>query len=85
MRESFDNITIHFTTASFTTDWHRLKICIAAGCTISVRWFVSVMEFLLLLSVQKVRSPKKAFMDNITLLMRDQESITSVLKMFDRF
>ena len=59
-------------------------IGIAAGCTISVIWFILVME-MLLRSVDcseenaKVKAPMKAFMDDITLLTRDAYTMQKVL------
>ena len=75
---------MRFITGDYTTDWHRLEIGIAAGCTISVIWFVLVMEMILMSTeyteeTVKVRSPKKAFMDEVTLLTSDQSSMTNVL------
>ena len=69
MKNYYDNFRMRFTTENFTTDWHRLEIGIAAGCTISVIWFILVME-MILRSVDcsedtaRVKSPKKAFMDD---------------------
>ena len=53
------------------SEWHRLEIGIAAGCTISVIWFILVMEMLLRATdftaeEAKVKAPKKAFMDDVT-------------------
>ena len=84
MKNYYDKFKMRFTTKNFTTDWHRLEVGIAAGCTISVIWFVLVMEMLLRsadLSEDKamVNSPKKAFMDDVTLLCRDQEQMRNVL------
>ena len=47
MKEYYDNFRMRFSTEDFTTEWHRLEIGIAAGCSISVIWFILVMEMLL--------------------------------------
>ncbi|XP_035826308.1 uncharacterized protein LOC106012167 [Aplysia californica] len=89
MREHYSNFQMRFSTANFTTEWHRLEIGIAAGCSISVIWFILVMEMLLRSAEcceeeAKVRSPKKAFMDDVTLLTRDGDTMQSVLNRLDK-
>ena len=76
MKEYNDNFRMRLSIEDFSTKWHRLEIGIAAGCSISVIWFILVMEMLLRSAdcheeKSKVRSPKKAFMDDVTLLTRD--------------
>ena len=88
MREYYNNFQMRFSTEDFTTDWHRLEIGIAAGCTISVIWFILVMEMLLRSAdcseeEAKVRSPKKAFMDDVTLLTKDVDTMERVLTRLD--
>ena len=88
MREYYGNFQMRFSTDDFTTEWHRLEIGIAAGCTISVIWFILVMEMLLRSAdcseeKAKVRSPKKAFMDDVTLLTREVDTMQSVLMRLD--
>ena len=83
-----DDFRMRFSTEDFTTEWHRLEIGIAAGCAISVIWFILVMEMLLRSAdcfekKAKVRSPKKAFMDDVTLLTRDVDIMQSVLTQLD--
>ncbi|XP_012941474.1 uncharacterized protein LOC106012602 [Aplysia californica] len=89
MREYYSNFQMRFSTANFTTEWHRLEIGIAAGCSVSVIWFILVMEMLLRSAEcweeeAKVRSPKKAFMDDVTLLTRDGDRMQSVLNRLDK-
>ena len=89
MKEYYDNFRMRFSTEDFTTEWHRLEIGIAAGCSISVIWFILVMEMLLRSAdcqeeKAKVRSPKKAFMDDVTLLTRDVDAMQSVLTRLDK-
>ena len=88
MKTYYDKFMMRFTTEDFTTDWHRLEVGIGAGCTISVIWFVLVMEMLLRSAdcseeTAKVRSPKKAFMDDVTLLTKDQQAMKKVLARLD--
>ena len=88
MKEYYDNFRMRFSTKDFTTEWHRLETEIAAGCSISVIWFILVMEMLLRSAdcqeeKAKVRSPKKAFMDDVTLLTRDVDTMQSVLTRLD--
>ena len=88
MRNYYNKFRMRFTTENFTTDWHRLEVGIGAGCTISVIWFVLVMEMLLRSAdcseeMVKVRSPKKAFMGDVTLLTENQEMMEKVLKRLD--
>ena len=88
MRSYYNKFQMRFTTENFTTDWHRLEVGIGAGCTISVIWFVLVMEMILRSAecseeIAKVRSPKKAFMDDVTLLTKDQKTMQKVLSRLD--
>ena len=89
MKCYYDNFKMRFTTENFTTDWHGLEIGIAAGCTISVIWFILVMEMILRSAdcseeTAKVKSPKKAFMDDVTLLTKDQQTMENVLARLDK-
>ena len=66
------NLFMRFSTVNFTTAWQRLEIGIAAGCTVSVIWFVLVMEVLLRGTkineeTLPISAPKKAVVDDITL------------------
>ena len=84
----YDTFRMRFTTERFTTDWHKLEVGIAAGCTISVIWFIAVMEMILRSAdfteeIAEVKAPKKAFMDDITLLTKKQEVMKSVLERLD--
>ena len=88
MKEYYENFRMHFSTEDFTTEWHRLEIGIAAGCTISAIWFILVTEMLLRAAGcyeerVKVRSPKKAFMDDVTLPTKDVDLMQSVLTRLD--
>ena len=79
---------MRFSSEDFTTEWHRLEIGIAPGCSISAIWFILVMGMLLRSAdcheeKAKVRSPKKAFMDDVTLLTRDVDIMQSVLTRLD--
>ena len=72
MMKYYSQFKMRFKTDNFTTEWHRLEVGLAAGCTISVIWFILVMEMLLRSAdctetEAKVKAPKKAFMDDMTL------------------
>ena len=88
MKRYYDHFQMRFTTEKFTTEWHRLEVGIAAGCTISVIWFILVMEMLLRSTnctenEAKVKAPKKAFMDDVTLLIREEDEMNKVLSRLD--
>ena len=88
MMKYYRQFKMRFTTESFTSEWHRLEVGIAAGCTISVIWFILVMEMLLRSAdctetEAKVKAPKKAFMDDVTLLTRDATTMEKVLSRLD--
>ena len=84
MMKYYSSFKMRFTTSNFTTDWHSLEVGIAAGCTISVIWFILVMEIILLSTRfgedrANVRSLIKAFMDDVTLLTRKKTAMESVM------
>ena len=84
MMQYYSKFKMRFTTTNFTTDWHALEVGIAAGCTISVIWFILVMEMVLQATGfgkdhAKVRSPIKAFMDDVTLLTREKKVMANVM------
>ena len=88
MRAYYNEFQMRFSTEDFTTEWHRLEIGIAAGCTVSVVWFILVMEMLLRSAdcseeEARIRSPKKAFMDDVTLLTREVGTMQNVLMRLD--
>ena len=88
MRKYYSMFQMRFSTEDFTTEWHRLEIGIAAGCTISVIWFILVMEMLLRATdfseeEAKVKAPKKAFMDDVTLITTEGEVMDKVLSRLD--
>ena len=88
MMQYYDCFKMRFSTRNFSTEWHRLEVGIAQGCTISVIWFVLVMEMLLRSAECSeeeagVQAPKKAFMDDVTLLTREAEVMTRVLGRLD--
>ena len=85
MMKYYSNFKMRFTTSNFTTEWHPLEVGIAAGYTISVIWFILVMEMILQATGfgkdhTNVRSPIKAFMDDVTLLTREKNLMNEVVK-----
>ena len=88
MRKYYSVFQMRFSTEDFTTEGHRLEIGIAAGCTISVIWFILVMEMLLRATdftaeEAKVKAPKKAFMDDVTLITTEVDAMNNVLYRLD--
>ena len=84
MMQYYSKFKMRFTTPNFTTDWHALEVGIAAGCTISVIWFILIMEMVLQdtgfgKDHTKVQSPIKAFMYNVTLLTREKKVMANVM------
>lgn len=80
LKDYFDRFQMRFTVGSYTTDWQRLEIGIATGCTISVILFAAAMN-LLVKSVEKQSRgpttksgvklpPTRAFMDDMTVTAR---------------
>lgn len=77
-----------FTSGIFTTNWHSMKIDVAAGCTISFMWFILVVEILLkatYFSVQmvQIQSTKKVLVNDLALLPIDKRIIQNALSRLD--
>ena len=88
MMDYYNLFIMRFFTANFTTAWQRLEIGIAAGCTFSVIWFVLVMEVLLRGTkineeTLSISAPKKAFMNDVTLLTHSQYTKQATLLRLD--
>ena len=84
MMNYYGKFIMRFST-TFTTNWQKLEIGIPAGCTISPIWFILAMELLLRGTeihgiCQRFRAPKKAFMDDLTILSRKHEKMKEVLR-----
>ena len=87
VRKYYDLFKMRFTTGTFTTEWQRLEVGIAAGCTISVILFVLVMEMLLKAckcDEAKTVVPLRSFMDDVTTLMRGEQATRDLLKRLDK-
>ena len=83
MMDYYNHFQMRYTTKDFTTDWQRLEIGIAAGCTISVIWFVLVMEMFLKstdTSDVVVNVPIRAFMDDLTVITLNYQAMRDVVK-----
>jgi len=89
----FGAVKMRFTTKNYTTDWQDLEIGIMMGCVISPLLFVMCMELILRgardtapgeeLENGVILPPLRAFMDDITSLIRgvgDTESILARLQ-----
>ena len=86
VRKYYDQFKMRFTTGSFTTEWQKLEVGIAAGCTISVILFVLVMEMLLKsckCDDSVISTPMRSFMDDITVLSKDKEETRNILERLD--
>jgi len=86
MMKYYDNFMMRFTVGDFTTEWQRLEIGIAAGCTISVVWFVLVMEMIIRSTKTdgaEIQTPLKAFMDDITLVSKQEDATHRMLNRLD--
>ena len=83
----YDKFIMRFSTDEFTTDWQRLEIGVAAGCTISVIVFLLCMELILRGTntdrITVIRSPKMAFMDDIAILTTAVSSMRRILSRLD--
>ena len=89
MMSYYNMFVMRFTVDTFTTAWQRLEIGIGAGCTISPVWYILAMELLLrgadCEAVSKqIRSPKKAFMDDVTILTRRVDLMVKILQRLDQ-
>ena len=83
----YDNFVMRFSTGKFTTEWQRLEVGIAAGCTISVVLFVLVMEMILKSTDTDglvIKTPLRAFMDDITVLSKVGTETKRVLERLDQ-
>ena len=83
----YDKFIMRFSTDEYTTNWQRLEIGVAAGCTISVIVFILTMELILRGTntdrYTAIRSPKKAFMDDIAILTETAASMKKILGRLD--
>ena len=84
----YDNFLMRFSTGSFTTEWTRLEVGIAAGCSISVVLFILVMEMILKSTdtseeTTLIKNAKKAFMDDITVMSRSAQPMSNILDRLD--
>ena len=79
----YNNFRMRFTTDGFTTE---MEVGTAAGCTISVILFVLVMEIILKSTnadTAMLRTPLRAFMDDITVLAKSTNAATRILERLD--
>ena len=88
LQKYYDSFMMRFTTKTFTTEWARLEVGIAAGCSISVVLFILVMELILQATdtseeVTLVKNGKKAFMDDITVMSKPTKKMTEILTRLD--
>ena len=86
VRKYYDLFKMRFTTGAFTTEWQRLEVGIAAGCTISVILFVLVMEMILKACKTdgaEMSTPLRSFMDDITALVRGEGITREMLGRLD--
>lgn len=82
----YNRFKMRFTTGEFTTEWQRLEVGVAAGCTISGILFVLVMEMMLRSTKcdsALVRTPLRAFMDDITVVSTNVKGTREILGRLD--
>ena len=89
----FNGFQMRFTTKEYTTDWARLEVGIAMGCTVSPILFVMAMQVLLRAAESKANPaelgggcqmpPLKAFMDDKTILSSKEPGTRSLLSHLD--
>lgn len=77
MRRYYDSFEIRFTAGEFTSGWQRLEIGIGAGCTVSVTWFILIVEMIFKAvdfskQITHVQPPKKAFVVDMMCLLTDK-------------
>ena len=87
MMKYYDNFMMRFTVGDFTTEWQRLEIGIAAGCPISVIWFILVMEMVIRSTETngaEIKTPLKAFMDDIAVVSKSEVATHGMLKRLDQ-
>ena len=71
---------MRFTVSDYTTSWQRLEVGIVTGCTISIFLFSAAMILMVKtaekmsgipITISEVRqSPKRAFMDDMTITVK---------------
>ena len=93
LKEYFGNFRMRFTTRSYTTDWTRLQVGIAMGCTVSSILLVLAMQVLLKatefeagcvdVGAGAVARPLKAFMDDTTVMENRADKTQQVLERLD--
>lgn len=90
LKQYFSNFQMRFQTAAYVTDWTKLEVGIAMGCTVSPILFVLAMQILLkateastvMVKLGKgiVMPPLKAFMDDTTVLANKASMASKILK-----
>ena len=89
----FDGFLMRFTTKEYTTNWNRLEVGIAMGCSVSPIIFILAMQLLLKATECKAdmvelgggcqMPPVKAFMDDTTILSSKESSTRKLLSLMD--
>ena len=89
----FDGFRTRFTTKDFITNWTRLEVGIAMGCTVSPVLFISSMQLLLKATESKSNfvelsrgcqmPPVKAFMDDTTILSSKESTTRKLISFMD--
>lgn len=84
MRIYYDRFGMRFTAGDFTTDWHLLMTGIVVSCTKSFTWFIIVVKMILKSDelseeITHLQSPKKAFLNDMTLISIDNHIAQNAL------
>ena len=90
----FDGFLMRFTTKEYTTNWNRLEVGIAMGCSVSPILFVLAMQLLLKVTENSAEivelggglqiPPVKAFMDDTTILSSKESTTRKMLSLMDK-
>ena len=90
----FDGFFMWFTTKEYTTNWNRLEVGIAMGCSVSPILFILAMQLLLKVIGNNAEivelgggfqmPPVKAFMDDTTILSSKESTTHKILRLIDK-
>jgi hypothetical protein len=93
LKAYFNDLVLRFPTSRFTTDWTRLEIGIAMGCSISPILFVLAMQIILKAAENAANGPDlwegcnmpplKAYRNDTTVLTTGVEAARTILARLD--
>lgn len=84
MKIHYGSFKMRFTAGNFATDWHQLQIGIAVGCTISITWFILVMEVVVkAVNISEQIAHIHSLMEDVTILSTDNHIMQRALSRLD--